>query len=82
MRIGIIGGTGNMGRGLAVQFVKRHIVMIGSRRREKAEETARSLMRYAKGFYQSEMEAEIIFITLPPKAVIPTLSGASSTRSR
>jgi len=95
MRIGIVGGTGNMGRGLAVRFVKRHIVMIGSRRREKAEETARSLMKYAKGFYQSEMEgeihgclnrdameAEIVFITLPPKAVIPTLKGASLNKEQ
>lgn len=90
MRIGIIGGTGNMGRGLAVRFVKRHRVEIGSRRREKAEKTARSLMDYARGFYQKEMEgephgclnreamkAEIVIVTLPPRGVIPTLKGAS-----
>lgn len=43
MRIGIIGGTGALGRGLAARFAPRNYVVIGSRSREKGEAAAAEL---------------------------------------
>jgi len=40
MRIALLGGTGNIGEGLALRWGPKHDVMIGSRSAEKAEEAA------------------------------------------
>lgn len=36
MKIGIVGGTGDIGEGMALRFSQRHSVIIGSRNEEKA----------------------------------------------
>ncbi len=41
MKIGIIGGTGGMGKGFALRWCVSHDVLIGSRDASKAEEAAR-----------------------------------------
>ena len=41
MKIGIVGGTGNFGKGLALRWAKRHEIYIGSRSLEKAEQTVK-----------------------------------------
>ncbi|MFQ6054200.1 MAG: NADPH-dependent F420 reductase [Candidatus Bathyarchaeia archaeon] len=87
MRIGIIGGTGNMGRGLAIRWALKHEVLVGSRRLEKARRIAKQLNDLARGFYQSEIlghvtgvvnadavgGSEVVVVTLPPKATVPAL---------
>lgn len=87
MKIGILGGTGNIGRGLTVRWALKHDILIGSRTLEKARETARGLEKIARGFYQSEMkgsitgmlnadamkESEVIVVTLPPEGVVPSI---------
>jgi len=40
MRIALLGGTGNIGEGLALRWAPKHDIMIGSRSAEKAEEAA------------------------------------------
>ena len=40
MKIGIIGGTGRMGKGFAFRWGKNHDIMIGSRDAERAISTA------------------------------------------
>jgi len=40
MRIALLGGTGNIGEGLALRWAPRHDVVIGSRSAEKAAEAA------------------------------------------
>jgi len=40
MKIGIIGGTGGMGKGFAIRFCKKHQVIIGSRDTERAKTAA------------------------------------------
>jgi NADPH-dependent F420 reductase len=91
MEIGIIGGTGNMGRGLAIRLSLKHSVLMGSRDYEKAQRIARELNDLARGFYQAEMEggitglvnseavanSEVVIVTLPPEAAIPAMSGLS-----
>jgi len=87
VRIGIFGGTGNMGRGLAVRWALKHEVLVGSRSLGKAQRIAGELNRLARGFYQSEMrggiagvanadaarEAEVIVVALPPGVTVPAL---------
>lgn len=53
MRIGIIGGTGGMGKGFALRWCESHDVIIGSRESAKAEEAAREYSDLAKKEYGS-----------------------------
>ena len=88
MKIGILGGTGNMGRGLAIRWALKHSILLGSRSLEKAREIAKEQDAVAKGFYQADMqgsirgelsadvavESEVVVVALPATAVIPTLT--------
>ena len=51
MKIGIIGGTGGMGKGFALRFCKKHAVIIGSRDAERAKTAANEYSGLAKGAY-------------------------------
>ncbi len=71
-RIAIIGGTGNLGNGLAYQLTKRgYPVVIGSRTADKAEESAQALSERTgtsvRGLANAEAaaEAEIVIMTVP-----------------
>jgi NADPH-dependent F420 reductase len=96
MRIGILGGTGNMGRGLTVRLASKHEILIGSRSLTKAQRIAKGMNALSKGFYQSEMkgnitgllnseainDSEIVIVTLPPEAAIPVLEDLSGNLKR
>jgi NADPH-dependent F420 reductase len=51
MIIGIIGGTGGMGKGFALRFCKQHQVIIGSRDAERAKTMANEYTGLAKDAY-------------------------------
>jgi len=53
MKIGIIGGTGGMGKGFALRWCENHDVIIGSREAIKAEEAAREYLELAQKEYSS-----------------------------
>jgi 8-hydroxy-5-deazaflavin:NADPH oxidoreductase len=53
MKIGIIGGTGGMGKGFALRWCENHDVIIGSREAVKAEESAREYLELAQKEYSS-----------------------------
>lgn len=53
MKIGIIGGTGGMGKGFALRWCENHDVIIGSRESSKAEEAAREYSELAQKEYSS-----------------------------
>jgi 8-hydroxy-5-deazaflavin:NADPH oxidoreductase len=53
MKIGIIGGTGGMGKGFALRWCKNHDVIIGSREASKAEEAAKEYSDLALKEYSS-----------------------------
>ncbi|MGI0060767.1 MAG: NADPH-dependent F420 reductase [Nitrosotalea sp.] len=53
MKIGIIGGTGGMGKGFALRWCENHDVIIGSRESFKAEEAAREYSELAQKEYSS-----------------------------
>ena len=51
MKIGIIGGTGGMGKGFALRWCKKHEVIIGSRDAERAVTAASEYLDSAKDAY-------------------------------
>jgi NADPH-dependent F420 reductase len=88
LKIGIIGGTGQMGRGLALRWAKNHDLLIGSRSFDKSQKTAKELAKIARGFYQNKMhgsingapngtvikESKTVVLTIPPAAACPFIS--------
>ena len=53
MKVGIIGGTGGMGKGFAIRWCKDHNVLIGSRDAERANTSAQEYSELAKEAYDS-----------------------------
>ena len=51
MKIGIIGGTGGMGKGFALRWCKKHEILIGSRDAERAATAANEYSNFAKETY-------------------------------
>ena len=51
MKVGIIGGTGGMGKGFAIRWCKDHNVVIGSRDAERASVSAQEYTQLAKEAY-------------------------------
>ncbi|MBM3903904.1 MAG: NADPH-dependent F420 reductase [Thaumarchaeota archaeon] len=51
MKIGIIGGTGGMGKGFALRWCKNHQVIIGSRDAQRASDAAKEYLDAAKQAY-------------------------------
>jgi len=88
LRIGILGGTGNMGRGLTIRWALKHDILIGSRFRDKARTIAKEQNNIAKGFYQTEYggsiqgvlnteaveKAEVVAVTLPSETIPQTMT--------
>lgn len=50
MKIGIIGGTGGMGKGFALRWSQNHDILVGSRSAEKAAIAAEEYTKIAKSF--------------------------------
>jgi NADPH-dependent F420 reductase len=78
MRIGIIGGTGREGRGLAARWARAgHTVVIGSRDAARAQEKAREMGAGVEGGTNEEAArtAELAVLTVPYAAHAETLRG-------
>ncbi len=83
MKIAILGGTGDLGVGLAIRLSRYHDVIIGSRDKEKAINQAKEYASKAILAYQTEVkgsiigmkneeavkEADVIILSIPPNAV-------------
>ena len=54
MKIGIIGGTGGMGKGFALRWCNKHEILIGSRDSSRAASTADEYTKTAKEIYNNE----------------------------
>jgi len=70
MKIALIGGTGKLGRALALAFSDKNNVIIGSRIKEKAELVARELLLSGKevsGGTNKEAcrDADLVLISVP-----------------
>lgn len=75
--VGVVGGTGPLGRGLARRLsVAGNDVRIGSRDRKRADETARSLGADVRGLSNREVcSAEIVIVAVPWAAHDETVDG-------
>ena len=92
LRIGIIGGTGSMGKGLALRWCPKHEIILGSRDLAKAVSVARNYNSIARGFYgneigeriQGNLNTEIIkmsnlvVVALPPQHTIEIMRQTKS----
>ena len=54
MKIGIIGGTGGMGKGFALRWCNKHEILIGSRDSSRAVSIAEEYTKTAKEIFNSE----------------------------
>ena len=66
--ISLLGGTGDLGTGLATRLLKAgYKVIIGSRTLEKAQQAERSLGKNSKGLLNKDaaLEGEIVILTVP-----------------
>ena len=87
MKIGIIGGTGGMGKGFALRFCKKHQVIIGSRDAERAKTAADEYSGLAKDAYGNingtitgkdnhsvANESEVLILSIPYENIDTTCS--------
>lgn len=89
MKIGIIGGTGDIGQGMAMRLSQHHTVLIGSRDDQKACEASECVIQTlaAHGIVKSACagdcnqgvvdEADVIILAIPFKHLTPTLTSLS-----
>src|SRR5690606_14356432 len=85
MTIGVVGGTGAQGRGLATRWAAAGLkVVIGSRNAERAQETAREIAEASGGDVTGQdnagcaAAADIVLIALPWEAHADTLRALRS----
>jgi len=86
LSIGVLGGTGKEGSGLALRWARAgYTVIIGSRSAERAEQAAAEIntqleMNNTKGVDNETAcrEADIVVLTVPPDAQIDTLRSVKS----
>ena len=79
--IGILGGTGEQGRGLARRFAMAgHQVIIGSRSHDRAYAVAREIGPYARGLANSAAarEASLVIAAVPWEGHAELLSGLTA----
>ncbi len=85
MKVGIVGGTGDIGEGIAMRLSSRHDVVIGSREEEKAAQssaccldtlTKRGLPCSCQGHTNQEAvdRSDVVILAIPFKHVEPTLA--------
>ena len=49
MKIALVGGTGDIGTGFALRWATNHEIIIGSRKAEKAQESAAAALQLLEG---------------------------------
>ena len=79
--IGILGGTGDQGRGLARRFaLAGHPVIIGSRSHERAHAAAREIGNHVRGLANAEAarEASVVIAAVPWEGHGELLSGLAA----
>jgi len=85
VKIGIVGGTGDIGEGIAMRLSPNHDVVIGSREAEKAEEssdvcyatvTKLGLPCSVSGYTNQEAvdRSDVVILAIPFRHVEPTLA--------
>jgi len=85
LRIGILGGTGRMGRGLAKAWAKHgHEIFLGSRFPEKAQQVAEQIVSetggkvYGTNLETAAREGEVVVLSLPYRTCADWLKRLSN----
>jgi len=85
MKIAILGGTGDQGFGLALRFAKNHDIIIGSRKKEKADDAVVELKKILNNNNmeyndiigmdnkEASKEGDLIILSLPYEYILSTL---------
>jgi len=93
MKISILGGTGEQGFGLALRFAKNHDIIIGSRKKEKADEAVVKLKKIldSKSIpyksivgmdnYNASKEGDLIILSLPYQHLLSTVKDLKENLS-
>ena len=87
MKIGIIGGTGGMGKGFALRWCKKHDILIGSRDAERAATAANEYLSLANDAYRNingtitgkdnisvAKESDVLVLSIPYENIDTTCS--------
>jgi hypothetical protein len=93
VKVGIIGGTGDIGEGIAMRLSSHHDVVIGSREQEKAEESSTTCYTTVTGLGRpctvsglSNQEAvdrsDIIILAIPFRHIEPTLASLNGIEDK
>lgn len=80
MKIALVGGTGDIGSGFAVRWSSHYEVIIGSRKEEKAQESAAEIRQYLRSLGIDPMisgadnktainESDVVVLCVPPENV-------------
>lgn len=88
MKIGIIGGTGGMGKGFALRWCKNHEILIGSRDAQRALEAAAEYLQTAKQAFGSingtisgadndsvATQSDVLILSIPYENIDSVCSG-------
>lgn len=88
MKIGIIGGTGGMGKGFALRWCKNHEILIGSRDAQRASEAAAEYLQTAKQVFGSingkisgtdndsvAAQSDVLILSIPYENIDSVCSG-------
>ncbi|MGB9901461.1 NADPH-dependent F420 reductase [Methanothrix sp.] len=80
MRVALVGGTGDIGNGFAVRWSPHYEVIIGSRKAERARESAADLGKYMRSLgidtvlYGTDnanaiMDSDVVVLCVPPESL-------------
>ena len=88
MKIGIIGGTGGMGKGFALRWCKNHEILIGSRDSQRASDAAAEYLQTAKQAFGSingtiagadndsvATQSDVLILSIPYENIDSVCSG-------
>lgn len=88
MKIGIIGGTGGMGKGFALRWCKNHEILIGSRDAQRASDAANEYLQTAKQAFGSingtisgadndsvATQSDVLILSIPYENIDSVCSG-------
>ena len=83
MKISILGGTGGLGQGLALRWIQYHDIIVGSRLKQKADETIVNYNEFLKKFGKNNKgkliaatneeavkNSDIILLSTPPEYTV------------
>lgn len=88
MKIGVIGGTGGMGKGFALRWCKNHEILIGSRDAQRASDAASEYLQTARQVFGSingtisgtdndsvAQQSDVLILSIPYENIDSVCSG-------